>query len=168
MDYSLVTLEPGSKEFPLYLTLAHRWMADRAWAYAQSGGYTMLQAYLDQAKQKKNVGVFVDGEMVSLVTVEKEPDNVYLLHVTSPKRSHLPLIISSTYTVGWQVFDKLEATKIYTMSPIWKGRKAHKGSIALCLGCGLRQTGYTETDAYGTIWNEYAMDREDWLANHHG
>jgi hypothetical protein len=170
LNFSLVTLDIDSTDFPLYLTLAHRWAKDRPWAFAQSGGYSHLTTYLDKARRpdQKNIGVFVNGEMISLVTVEKEPNDVYLMHVTSPKRSNLDLIIKSTYTVGWQLFNNLNAQKIYTMSPRFRNRHLHRGSVALCEGCGLRATRHKETDSHGTEWLEYAMSREDWLENHHG
>src|SRR5262245_12749591 len=108
-------------------------MQDRPRVYSQSGGYMLLFGYLDRAKRdvQKDIGVFVGQAMLSLITVEREPGDVYLMHTTSPKRSDLAVIGQATYTVGWNVFKELKASRIYTMSPKW-GRHTHRGSVALC------------------------------------
>jgi hypothetical protein len=170
-NFSLVTLSPeiSERDFLLYLTLAHRWMADRPWAYSQSGGYSLLFAYLDKARRadQKNVGVFVRDEMVSLVTVEKEQAGAYLIHVTSKRGAPWPAVFDAAYNVGWQAFRSLGAERVYTMSPVWRGH-AHRGSVALCEACGLKRTGHEETDLYGVVWREFAMTRQDWLKDHNG
>lgn len=170
--FDLVTLAPdiNERDFLLYLTLAHRFTQDRPWAFAQSGGYSLLHAYLDKARRldQKNVGVFTDGAMISLITIEKEPGDAYLMHVTSPKRSYLPVIVDAAYAVVWQLFDKLKAERVYTMSPVFRGRHSHRGSIALCRACGGRETGHVEKDGQGNLWVEYAMTRQDWLEGKNG
>lgn len=170
IEFLTLSPEINERDFLLYLTLAHRFTQDCPRAYSESGGYSLLAAYLDKAKRpdQKNVGAFVGGAMACLVTVEKEPNGVYLMHVTSPRGSQLSAITTAAYQVGWQLFSQLNAERVYAMVIRFKGRRLNLGVARLCEECGLRRTGHEEADGYGNIWVEYAMTRQDWMENHSG
>lgn len=160
----------------LYYVLAHRWMQDRPRYFLHNGGYSLLQAYIDNAKQNGQLdfGIFVDGEMLSLVTIVKEKDggvlDGYLFHVTSPKRAKAEIITKAVYQLGWSLFDKLKADYIYTMVPTFNGH-VHRGSQKLAESCGLTATGIPETEedrGWTYSWQPYVLRRKDWLEKHHG
>lgn len=113
----------------------------------------------------KHIGVFVLGQLASVVSVEPTGEGEYLISVTSPPRSNLEIVANATYHVGWQLFDQLGTRRLYTMSPTIRGH-VHIGSRRLCEMCGLTFTGYTETDEHGMLWAEYELTRANWLKFH--
>jgi hypothetical protein len=167
LNYTLVTLTPKHPEFAFWLTLAHRWTQDRPRFYVHTGGFSLLLAYLDEARRpdKKQIGVFRDGEMLSLVTVEFEGDGSYCFHVTSPKRADTATIRHAVRAVVDRVFDGLSAEYLYMTAPTFNGHE-HKGSRALAEHCGARPEGLPEEEAIGGmtyLWQRYSLKRDTWL-----
>lgn len=167
----LISFLPDTPDFALYLTLAWRWMRDRPRFFPASGGFHTLREYLDEAAQphKKHIGVFVDGAMVSMVSLELEPDRSCLVHVTSPRKSDPDLIAAATYQVGCSAFRQISSIDtLYTMSPCINGHW-HKGSQHLALLCGMKPYGLPEQRQIGQttyLWQRYDLTRRDWEQEH--
>lgn len=151
LGYQLIPLEEGPR-----LDLARAW-ASRRRAYVHHS--------FDPAPGRKQIGVFAGGRLLSVVTVEHDGEKGYLLSVTSARKSDLHTISSAVYQTGWSLFDKCNASRIYTMSPTLSGH-VHRGSRSMCEMCGLTPTGHREMDAHGNEWHEYELTRADWLRFH--
>lgn len=170
--FQLRTLSPDidGGTFVLCLAAAYSWIIRRPWAYVHTGGKLSWAEYLDRARrpEQSNVAIFVGDQMASLITIEQEPDGIYLFHITSPRRTTLKLIVDATYQVGWLMFAYAGAQKIYTMVPAFGSRHLHLGSRRLCEAVGMRATGRTETDEYSNTWHKFEIDRATWVRDHYG
>lgn len=166
----LCTLEPDTPEFILYLTLTWRWIQDRPKLFPHTGGFVSLHEYLEKAQQEneKQIGIFVVNEMKSLITIQRETNDNYCFHVTSPRKTNHSLIASAVYAVGYDLFKRLGAKTIYSGSLIYKGKHRHFGSTRLMQLCGLTPTGEIEKDDYGNEWEYYELSRKNWLKYHYG
>lgn len=172
--YDIKTLDPGTDEFQVCMILAWRWLNDkgRARFFPHTGGYSLLYPFLDDARKRgrKNFGVFVDGELISVIAIETDGDNAYNFHVLSPRGARPDIITSAVYNIGYQLFDKLRAELIYTMVPSF-GIHVHRGSKAMAESCGLTPYGEPEEEVkHGRkySWQMYILSRENWLKDHYG
>lgn len=162
-DYKLMVLHPDLQGDLNWIQNAYYWVQARPWAFPWSGGQQSLKDYLIDATRpiQRNLGVFVGGQMVSMVTVIKEGDE-YRLHITSPRRTGLDLIADAARSIIHYLFKAFDAQAVYTSSPIYKGRHPHYGSMKLCEACGASPTGEIETDELGHQWKRYQITRERW------
>lgn len=172
--YSILTLVPDTPEWNRYLALAWSWVNEKGrdkFFPHTGGGLSMADYFTEAAKPLRKHFAVLDGEQpISLITVEVDGTDEYLFHVTSPRKASTAAITAATYNIGWQLFDKLQAQRIYTMVPTFNGH-THIGSRALALACGLRPYGVPEEEdinGWHYNWQTYSMTREDWLENHYG
>lgn len=154
------------------LHVAWQWASARPVFFPHSGGYLTWDSYLiwSQRDGRHNTAVMADGILISVVTVELTGAGEYLFHVTSPKRSDLDLIANAAYQVSFQLFRDLGARTAYTHCPTVDGH-LHRGSRALCEGCGARPCGVPEEEeikGHRYSWQTYQLTRADWLENHYG
>lgn len=119
---------------------------------------------------RRHIGVFVEGRLISVVSIKVTSPGEYLFDITSPPRSDWPTICDAVYSIGWQLFRDLGAQVIYTKSPVVNGR-IHQGSRAICEACGLSPVGepepVEEINCVKYQWQEYQLLRSDWLKYHH-
>jgi hypothetical protein len=153
INYQLQILGEGH-----YLQLARSWVGKRR---------VYVHHNLTPALHRKQIGVFVGPQLISVITVELSYGAEYLLHVTSPPRSDLAIIADATYRTGWSLFSTMGAELIYTHCPTLNGH-LHRGTKALCEACHLRPYGLPEEEEINGItysWQTYQMTREWWLNN---
>lgn len=166
------TLNPDAPDFALWLTLAWRWTQDRPAMFPESGGYDSLRRYLFCAglPNRKQIGVFRDGAMLSLITAVMTEPGAYLFHITSPRKADAAAIACAVYEVGSRLFEQVKTGYIYTSVPTYGGH-LHRGSKRIVEACGLTAYGEVEEcemEGRRYSWQPYALTYQKWREYHYG
>lgn len=147
---------------------AWRWIQQRPQFYPATGGKLDKAQYLERAARptQADFGVWRDGELHSLITTEADAPGDFNFHITSKRKPDPRTVVEAVYTIGWHLFDKLEAERICTYVPSF-----HHGSKAVAEACGLSFARCLE-DAEHTFhgkplaWHIYEMNRAEFLRSH--
>lgn len=173
VDYSIKTLEPGTDEFQVSMILAWRWLQDagRARFFPHTGGGMRLHDFLDDARKRgrKNFAVCHSNELLSVIAIETDGDHTYEFHVLSPRGAKAEIITDAVYNIGFQLFERIGATLIYTNVPSFNGH-LHRGSKAMAEACGMTPYGLPIAERVNNrdySWQIYTLTRETWEKEHY-
>ena len=149
------------------LKQAYNWIQARAEWFPFTGGKQTWEEYLADALRSNQLdfAVMINGEMVSLITVDSSRPGQYQFHLASKPQPPVAELIKAVYRVGHHLFSFYRAEEIYTEIPSF-----HHGSRRLAEKCGLRPDG---AESYlGNFhgqpirWIRYAMSRATFEKEH--
>lgn len=157
--------------------ICDQWLLHEAWEitqareewYGEMGAGDDFEAYLAGAHARGRADfALVDGDnhLITLITVDLTGHKQYSINLTSRPNAPCSLVRNAVYTVGANLFIKLEAQEVWTKIPSF-----HRASRRLTQACGLRPNG-EDLSSSATFRGRplrlirYSLDRDTFLKEH--